>query len=144
MPSRVLGKSPRAQSAWQQYEDCGHGSNTPSPARASRHHPRWLLPDLLSWDSLHEPFPIFPTLGNAGLLKDDFAQPDSIRIPGFAPRQVSAVLTKQRSISVEKKRVIDHYYAFALSGRYFLASVLLADCKSAETVQSNYCSGYCS
>ena len=43
---------------------------------------------------LHEPFPIFPTLDYAGLLKDDFAQPDGIRILGFAPRQISAVLTK--------------------------------------------------
>ena len=43
---------------------------------------------------LHEPFPIFPTLSNTGLLKDDFAQPDGIGIPGFAPRQISAVLTK--------------------------------------------------
>ena len=43
---------------------------------------------------LHEPLPIFPSLCDAGLLKDDFAQPDGIRVLGFAPRQIPTILTK--------------------------------------------------
>jgi len=43
---------------------------------------------------LHKAFPIFPSLGDAGLLQDDFAEPDGIRVAGFAPRQFPAIFTK--------------------------------------------------
>ena len=43
-------------------------------------------------ETVHETLPIGASLCNAGLLQDDFAEPDGIRVSGPPPGQVTAVI----------------------------------------------------
>ena len=56
-------------------------------------------------ETRHEALPVGHALGDARLLEDDFAEPDGVRVPRPAPRQVTPVLPVPAEQGLGKDRI---------------------------------------